>query len=128
MNARQLIIAGSLNMVMGVGAGAFGAHGLKAVLSPAQLAIWQTAVSYQQLHALGLILLGALASRLGPSAMARTGNCMLAGIIIFSASLYALALSGIKLLGAITPLGGVALLAAWLMLARAAYRSSLGAE
>lgn len=128
MNARQLIIAGSLNMVMGVGAGAFGAHGLKAVLNPAQLAIWQTAVSYQQLHALGLILLGALASRLGSSAMARTGNCMLAGIVVFSGSLYALALSGIKLLGAITPLGGVALLAAWLMLAKAAYRSSLGAE
>ncbi|MDN3575705.1 DUF423 domain-containing protein [Chitinimonas viridis] len=128
MNARQLIIAGSLNMVLGVGAGAFGAHGLKAVLSPAQLAIWQTAVSYQQLHALGLILVGALASRLGPSATARIGNCMLAGIIVFSGSLYALALSGIKLLGAITPLGGVALLAAWLMLAWAAYRSSQGAE
>ena len=112
------IIAGAVNAFLAVAFGAFGAHALKEKLSEKYLAIWETAVQYQMYHAIGLIVIGILMSTsiIGHvSQLSWAGNLMLAGIIIFSGSLYVLSLSGIGVLGAITPIGGVAFLAAWVM-------------
>lgn len=124
MNDRHLILAGSLNMFLAVAAGAFGAHGLKKILSPDLLAIWQTAVQYHMLHAIALLLIALLMPRLGAATLSIAGMLMLAGIALFSGSLYALALSGVRILGAITPLGGVAFLTGWLLLAWATYKAA----
>jgi uncharacterized membrane protein YgdD (TMEM256/DUF423 family) len=123
MNERQLILAGAINMFIAVAAGAFGAHGLKQILSAEMLAIWQTAVTYQMAHALGLLAVALLLPRLQSGLVAWAGSSMLIGIVIFSGSLYVLALTGIRMLGAITPIGGVAFLLAWGLLAAAAYRN-----
>lgn len=124
MQDRHFIGLGALNMLISVAAGAFGAHALKQVLSADMLAIWQTAVHYQMVHALGLIATGVLMSRLDQVWMRRVGWAMLIGILIFSGSLYALALTGIRILGAITPVGGLAFLFAWAMLAWQAWTST----
>jgi len=124
MRERHLVILAALNMFIAVSAGAFGAHGLKQILSPELLAIWQTAVNYQMIHALGMLTVALLMPKLDSAALRWAGNMMLTGIIIFSGSLYALALSGIRLLGAITPFGGIAFLAAWLLIAWAAYQNN----
>ena len=120
MTDRNLVFAGALNMFIAVGAGAFGSHGLKQMLTPDMLAIWHTAVTYQMAHALGLLLIGLLL-RSGFSPRLKTaGWLMLAGIVFFSGSLYILAFTGVKVLGAITPIGGLGFLAAWAVLAWAA--------
>lgn len=124
MNERQLIIAGALALFVGVGAGAFGAHGLKRMLSPDMLAIWHTAVLYQMVHGLGMLLIALLGARFGSPLLNYAGTVMFAGIVIFSGSLYVLVLSGTKWLGAITPIGGLAFLVAWAMVAVAAYRGA----
>ena len=120
MKERTLIAAGAINMFIAVGCGAFGAHGLKRMISEEMLAIWHTAVTYQVMHALGMIAIALLMPRMAGAAMRWAGNLMLAGIVVFSGSLYLLALTGTRILGAITPLGGAAFLAAWLLLAWAA--------
>ncbi len=122
MQDRHLITAGAINMFIAVAAGAFGAHALKQSLSPEMLNIWHTAANYQMMHALGLIAIALLMPRFNQVLLKRAGLIMLIGILIFSGSLYALALSGIHILGAITPIGGVAFLLAWVMLASAAIR------
>jgi uncharacterized membrane protein YgdD (TMEM256/DUF423 family) len=122
MNERTLVIAGSLNMFIAVGCGAFGAHGLKKMLSDEMLAVWHTAVTYQVMHALGMIAVALLMPKFDGAALAWAGNLMLAGIVIFSGSLYLLALTGTRMLGAITPIGGAAFLAAWLLVMWAAYK------
>jgi len=117
------IIAGAINAAIAVMFGAFGAHALKEKLSEKYLAIWETAVQYQMFHALGLVLIGILmsSSLLGPLTQLNwAGYLLLAGIVIFSGSLYVLSLSGIGILGAITPIGGVAFIAGWIMLIVAA--------
>ena len=124
MTDRLLVILAALNMMIAVGAGAFGAHGLKNVLSSDMLAVWHTAVTYQVMHALGMLAIALIMPRLGQPLLGVAGAVMLAGIVIFSGSLYALALSGIRVLGAITPIGGVAFLVAWALVAWAAYRAS----
>ncbi|WDZ97162.1 DUF423 domain-containing protein [Herbaspirillum sp. WKF16] len=124
MNARSLVIAGALNMFIAVCCGAFGAHGLKKIISDEMLAIWHTAVTYQVMHALGMIAVALLAPKFGGAALNWAGNLMLAGIVVFSGSLYLLALTGTRILGAITPIGGVAFLAAWLLVAWAAYKGA----
>ena len=112
------IIAGAINAFLAVTFGAFGAHALKEKLSEKYLAIWETAVQYQMYHAIGLIIIGILMS---PSIVGQvsqlswSGYLMLAGIVLFSGSLYVLSLSGIGVLGAITPIGGVAFLIAWVL-------------
>ncbi|MCM3709343.1 DUF423 domain-containing protein [Sporosarcina luteola] len=119
------IIAGAVNAAIAVALGAFGAHALKERLSERYLAIWETAVQYQMFHAIGLIAVGILmsSSLFGPStALSWAGYLLLAGIIIFSGSLYILSLSGIGILGAITPIGGVAFIAGWIMLIIAAVK------
>jgi uncharacterized membrane protein YgdD (TMEM256/DUF423 family) len=112
------IISGAINAFLAVAFGAFGAHALKEKLSEKYLAIWETAVQYQMYHAIGLIVIGILMSPsiIGHvSQLSWAGYFMLAGIVIFSGSLYVLSLSGIGILGAITPIGGVAFLIAWVL-------------
>ncbi len=98
-------------------AGAFGAHALRARLDPSALAIFETAARYQMYHALALLAVAWAMSRWPSSMLHAAGWLFLAGIVLFSGSLYALALTGVRGLGAITPLGGVAFLAGWLCLA-----------
>ncbi|MBL8515845.1 MAG: DUF423 domain-containing protein [Betaproteobacteria bacterium] len=104
--------------------GAFGAHALKARLGPELLATWQTAVQYHFLHALGLLVVGMLARQM-PDARGLhwAGWLMLTGVLLFSGSLYALCLTGVRGLGAITPAGGAAFIAAWAVLAWVSWRS-----
>lgn len=119
------IIVGAVNAAIAVAFGAFGAHALKDRLSEHYLAIWETAVQYQMFHAIALLAVGILmsSSLLGPSTqLSWAGYLILAGIIIFSGSLYVLSLSGIGVLGAITPIGGVAFIVGWIMLIIAAVK------
>jgi uncharacterized membrane protein YgdD (TMEM256/DUF423 family) len=105
--------------------GAFGAHALRGKLTADMLAIYQTAVQYHFWHALGLLAVGLVATHLPASASLRwAGWLMLGGIVIFSGSLYLLAISGARWLGAATPLGGTAFIAAWALLAFAIARAS----
>ena len=122
MNTRSIIAAGALVLALGVGLGAFGAHALRNLVDDTALAVWQTAVLYQMLHGLGLLLVAALGPSLHRSWQSLSARLMLAGVLIFSGSLYILVLSDIKWLGAVTPIGGVAMIAAWLALAMGALR------
>ena len=106
-------------LVMGLGA--FGAHGLKGRLSPDMLAVFETGVRYQMYHALALLALAALAPRFDVGGL--TGWLFVGGIVLFSGSLYLLAFTGVRVLGAVTPLGGVCFLAGWALLAWQAIRS-----
>ncbi|HSI66021.1 MAG TPA: DUF423 domain-containing protein [Planococcus sp. (in: firmicutes)] len=120
------IIAGAINALLAVALGAFGAHMLEGRVEERYLATWQTAVQYQMFHAIGLMVVGILMSssligHLGSLNWA--GYLMLAGIIIFSGSLYVLSLTGISILGAVTPIGGVAFIAGWIMLIIAASKA-----
>lgn len=111
--SRPALLAGALLAGVGVALGAFGAHALKGVLGPEAMGWWQTAVQYQMWHALGLILVGALPQpRLAIPAVLLGG-----GTLIFSGSLYLMALTGERWLGAVTPLGGAAMIAGWALLA-----------
>ena len=123
--AKLFILLGALAGAAGVALGAFGAHALKARLAPDVLAIWQTAVQYHFWHALGLVAIGILiALALPGSVILRwAGWLMVAGIVLFSGSLYALALTGVRALGAVTPFGGVAWIVAWVLLAVAVLKS-----
>lgn len=113
------LIAGGVNGFLSVALGAFGAHMLEGRIEDKYLATWETAVQYQMFHAVALIAIGILMSSkiLGRvSSLNTAGYLILAGIIIFSGSLYVLSLTGIGVLGAITPIGGVSFLAGWTML------------
>jgi len=123
MTDRQFIMLGALNMIAAVGAGAFGAHGLKQMISADMLAVWQTGVLYHLIHALGLFVVALLSAHYGASLFSTAGIIMFAGIVMFSGSLYLLALTGMRWLGPITPLGGVAFLVAWALVAWAAWRA-----
>ncbi|MDP3875510.1 MAG: DUF423 domain-containing protein [Methylobacter sp.] len=111
------LLLGALSALVGVAMGAFGAHGLKAILSPELLTIYQTGATYQMYHALGLIAI-ALFHRQAPDSklLHWAGWLMFIGILLFSGSLYLLALLSLKWLGMITPLGGVCFITAWLLL------------
>lgn len=120
---KLFILLGSLNALIGVALGAFGAHGLKTKVAPEMLTVWNTAVQYHLIHALGLLLIGILYHLMPEAPLIKTaGWSILLGIILFSGSLYALVLTGTKPLGIITPIGGVAFLVGWLLLAVAAWR------
>jgi uncharacterized membrane protein YgdD (TMEM256/DUF423 family) len=113
---KAFIILGAINAFLSVALGAFGAHGLKSKLEPYYMDIWQTGVQYQMYHALGLLIIGVLAAKLpANSLIATSGWLMFAGIVLFSGSLFVLALTKVSVLGAITPFGGVAFLAAWIL-------------
>ncbi|MDN5843677.1 MAG: DUF423 domain-containing protein [Alcaligenaceae bacterium] len=124
LNIPLTAILGALAMATGVAAGAFGAHGLKRTLSADMLAIWQTAAHYQLIHGLGLLALAALAQHLDGKLASWSMGLMAAGIVVFSGSLYTLALSGVRTIGAITPIGGALFIAAWIMLILAAWRGA----
>lgn len=111
---------GAASAFIAVAAGAFGAHALRARLSPDLLTVFETGARYQMYHALGLIAAAWAAARWPGSLTHWAGWLFIVGTLLFSGSLYALALSGVRWLGAITPLGGVAFLAGWLCLAMAA--------
>lgn len=111
---------GAASAFLAVAAGAFGAHGLRARLAPDLLAVFETAVRYQMYHALALLGAAWAAAR-WPGALPQwAGWLFVAGTVLFSGSLYLLALTGVRWLGAITPLGGAAFLAGWVALALAA--------
>ena len=116
---RLFYICGGLAGFTGVALGAFAAHALKARLSPEMLAVFETGVRYQMYHALAIFAALWLASRGATSAL-RAGWAFVIGIIIFSGSLYTLALTGAKWWGAVTPFGGVAFLIGWVLLAMSA--------
>jgi uncharacterized membrane protein YgdD (TMEM256/DUF423 family) len=117
---RTFLMIGAIAGFVGVALGAFGAHGLRNRLSPEMLAVFETGVRYQMYHALAILLVSALIVRMDGRLMNAAGWSFTAGIVIFSGSLYALALSGVTILGAITPIGGLAFLAGWVLLAIAA--------
>ena len=123
MNARFCLLVAALALAAAVVLGAFGAHALKGRLSPEMLATYHTAVQYHFWHALGLLGVGVLMSRSpDDSALRWVAWLLIAGLLLFSGSLYLLALTGARWLGAVTPLGGVAFIAAWLWLAGWAWR------
>ncbi len=121
---KLFLLIGAVTAALAVALGAFGAHALKARLAADLLAIYHTAVQYHFCHALGLLVIGLAAGALPGSVWLKAaGWTMLAGVVLFSGSLYLLALSGQRWLGAVTPLGGVAFIAAWILFAVAVARA-----
>jgi len=114
--------AGALSACVAVAAGAFGAHALRASITSAALATFETAARYQLFHALALLVVAGLLERPRHPAVVRAAWAFLAGTVLFSGSLYALALSGQRWLGAVTPLGGAVFIAGWLLLAWGLWR------
>jgi uncharacterized membrane protein YgdD (TMEM256/DUF423 family) len=122
--SRVATVCGALGAFLAVAAGAFGAHGLRSQLEPAMLAVWATAADYQMYHSLALLALGlARPAALAPRWQRVAVGCFVAGMVLFSGSLYLLALSGVRALGMVTPLGGVLFLLGWAALAAGAWRS-----
>ncbi len=118
------LTTGALLGAAAVAAGAFGAHGLKSRVTPEDLAIFETAARYQLIHALALLAVGWIADRWPGAFVNAAGVCFVGGIAIFSGSLYLLVLTGARWLGAITPIGGLALILGWLALAFGTLRAS----
>ena len=121
---RLFFSLGALSGLISVAAGAFGAHALRARLTPEYLAVFETGARYQMYHALGLLAVAWAITRWPGPLLLWAGWLFLAGSVLFSGSLYTLALSGARWWGAVTPLGGVAFLAGWLCLALAALRTT----
>ncbi len=121
---RTFLAVGAVLAAVSVAAGAFGAHALKAILTPDLLAAFETGARYQMYHSLALIAVGLSLRQDDSPAFSRAGIAFLIGIGLFSGSLYALALSGIRGLGAVTPLGGVAFLTGWVLFAKGWWMSS----
>lgn len=129
MTAKSMLIAGSVFMALAVGFGAFGAHIVEGMLTPDRFDVYQTAVQYHFYHALGLLIIGALAHHLEETAWLRwSGILLTAGIIIFSGSLYLLTLTDTGWLGAITPIGGAAFIGGWGCLAVAVTKNTAPSE
>lgn len=119
---RTFLALGAVSAAISVAAGAFGAHALKTRLTPELLAAFETGARYQMFHALGLLAIGLAAERFQGPLLGWAGWLLVGGTVLFSFSLYALALTGVRGLGAVTPFGGVAFLAGWLALAVAVLR------
>ncbi|MDR4890294.1 DUF423 domain-containing protein [Fredinandcohnia sp. QZ13] len=120
---KLFLILGAINAFLAVALGAFGAHGLEGKITEKYLKTWNTAVQYQMFHAIGLFIVAFLADKFSQVNLITTaGWSIFVGIILFSGSLYVLSVSGIKILGAITPLGGVAFLLGWVLLMVAAVK------
>jgi len=120
---RIFFVVGAISAFLAVAAGPFGAHALKARLSADLLGVFEVGVRYQMYHALGLFIVAWACTKCPGAAISAAGWLFIIGTIIFSGSLYALALTGMRGLGAITPLGGLAFLAGWLMLAWGVWRN-----
>ncbi len=122
---KRFLLSSALAALLAVALGAFAAHGLRGRLDEHMMDVFQTGVRYHFFHALGLALIAVLAKHYPDSKkLCWAGWLMLAGIVVFSGSLYLLSLSGLTWLGMITPLGGLAFMAAWLLLAVFAYRDA----
>ena len=123
---RTFFAIGCVSALLAVGLGAFGAHGLKARLAPEMLTVFEVGVRYQMYHALALLAVAWACARWPGGASVAAGWLFVAGTLVFSGSLYALSLSGIRWLGAITPVGGLAFIAGWGCLAWAAISGRTG--
>jgi uncharacterized membrane protein YgdD (TMEM256/DUF423 family) len=122
--ARRCIAGGALLMLAAVMLGAFGAHGLRATLSPQQLASYLTGVTYQQLHALGLVLVGVIATVTPPTAwLSRAALLFVVGIVLFSGSIYAMTFGAPRWLGMVAPVGGTSFMLGWAAIAVHALRA-----
>jgi uncharacterized membrane protein YgdD (TMEM256/DUF423 family) len=117
---KTFLLLGAVAAFLAVALGAFGAHGLRGRLSPEMLAVFQTGVQYHMSHALALILVSGIMGRMSGWLIQSAGWCFVAGIVFFSGSLYLLAVTGVTILGAVTPIGGLFFLAGWACLAFAA--------
>lgn len=117
--SRRFLMLGALSAGCAVAAGAFGAHALRARLEPRLLEVFETAARYQMYHALAMIAVALIINAVPRTARSATiaGWCFVGGTVLFSGSLYAMALTGVRGLGAITPLGGVAFIAGWVVFA-----------
>ncbi|WP_174614979.1 DUF423 domain-containing protein [Virgibacillus ihumii] len=113
---KLFLLLGVINGFLAVALGAFGAHGLEGKLSEKMLGIWDKAVTYQMFHTMALLVTGLLCAKLQSGGMTWAGWMFFVGIILFSGSLYIYSLSGLKLFAMITPIGGVAFLAGWVLL------------
>lgn len=121
---KLFLITGAAAMALAVALGAFGAHGLKNMLTDEMLVIFETGVQYHFYHALGLLMLGLLSHYMPGSLLLKwSGWLMIAGIVIFSGSLYLLSTTDIRWLGAITPIGGLCFIASWISLAIAVWQN-----
>ncbi|MGQ7868088.1 DUF423 domain-containing protein [Sunxiuqinia sp. sy24] len=114
--SKTILLTGTSFLVVAVILGAFGAHGLKDKLDQHMMQIYKTGIEYHFYHALGLLLLGVLAMQMPSSLINWSAIFITAGILIFSGSLYVLAITGIRWLGAITPIGGLSFIAGWILL------------
>lgn len=115
-SAKLFLILGGVNAALVVMFGAFGAHGLKTKISAEMLAVYQTGVQYHLFHALGLLVVGVVATQIVDSVYLRwAGWLMLTGIILFSGSLYIMSVGGMRWLGMVTPFGGLVFIAAWIL-------------
>jgi uncharacterized membrane protein YgdD (TMEM256/DUF423 family) len=120
--SKAILMTASILLALAVAVGAFGAHGLKAHLSEAMLQTWKTGVEYHFYHALGLLLIGVLSVSMPTNLLNWSALFLFVGIVLFSGSLYFLAITGIKWLGAITPLGGLCFIAGWVLLFVAVFK------
>lgn len=118
---RLFCVMGAVLGALGVAAGAFGAHGLKGRLTPEMLAVFETGVRYHLIHSVALLGVAWAATRWASRAISAAGWLFVGGVFLFSGSLYVLTLSGIRAFGAITPIGGVAFILGWLLLAWGAW-------
>lgn len=123
MNWTLWTALGSFFAALGVGLGAFGAHALKSRYSPEDLAIFEVGVRYQMYHALALVALGFVASKIDTTLIKVAGWSYVFGIVVFSGSLYTLVFSGVRTWGAVTPIGGLAFILAWLLVGIALLKS-----
>ena len=123
MENRKILLSGAILMALGVLLGAFGAHALKTQLSPEMLQVYKTGVEYQFYHALGLLVIGLIGFHNNSKWIRISAILLIAGIFLFSGSLYALSISGVKILGAITPIGGLSFVAGWIALAVAIWKN-----
>ena len=110
---KTFLLIGAVAGFIGVGFGAFGAHGLKERISPDMLAVFETGARYQMYHAFAILIVALALARLDGPLIRSAGWLFTDGIVLFSGSLYLLALTGVTILGAVTPLGGLAFLAGW---------------
>ncbi|MES3630681.1 MAG: DUF423 domain-containing protein [Longimonas sp.] len=125
---RFFLVAGAILAGLAVALGAYGAHGLEARVTPERVDTFNTGVQYHMYHAVGLIIVGALLAIGAPSTVFWAGVSFLVGIAFFSGSLYTLVLTDTPVLGAVAPVGGVAFIVGWLLVAWAAFTGSIGGD
>ena len=123
-SAQRFLALGSILAGLGVAAGAFGAHALKEILDPSMLQVFETATRYVMYHAFGLCIVSWAIDRLPEQRLEKSGWLFLIGILLFSGSLYVVSLAGIRWMGAVTPIGGLAFMTGWLLLAWGVWRDT----